>query len=115
MKRRPNSVTAVSLLLIAAGAVGLLYHFKELNPRRPFENAALWLEFVRSLAIVAGGFMLRGQNWARWLAIVWVAFHVIVGALHSFGQFAFHAALCVVFTCILLGRPAADYFRASAS
>jgi hypothetical protein len=114
MKRRPNSVTAVSLLLITAGTVGLLYHFKELDPRRPFENAAVWLELVRLLAIVAGSFMLRGQNWARWLAIVWVAFHVIVGALHSVGQFAFHAALCVVFGYILLRRPAAEYFQGSA-
>jgi hypothetical protein len=112
MERRPLSVSAVSLLLIAAGTVGLLYHFKELNPQHPFENSAVWLELVRLLAVVAGVFMLRGQNWARWLAIAWIAFHVVVGALHSFGQFAFHAVLCTGFTYILLRRPEAEYFRA---
>jgi hypothetical protein len=111
MKRRPLSVSVLSLLLIAAGTVGLLYHFQELNPQHPFENSAVWLELVRLLAIVAGVFMLRGQNWARWLAIAWIAFHAMVGAFHSFGQFAFHAVLCMVFTYILQRPLAAEYFR----
>ena len=48
----------------------------------------------RSAQIVAGVFMLYGHNWARWLLVVWLAFHVIVGALHS--PFPLHHARLVL-------------------
>jgi len=31
-------------------------------------------ESVRLSGIVAGVWMLRGENWARWLAIAWIVF-----------------------------------------
>jgi hypothetical protein len=60
--RRPLSVTLVSLLLIAAGAVRLVYHVTELNPRQSLESDTVWVSLVRVLAIVAGVFMLRGHT-----------------------------------------------------
>jgi hypothetical protein len=62
-------------LLILAGAVGIVYHLSELNLRQPLQNDVLWVELVRIQAIVAGIFLLRGRNWARWLAIAWIGFH----------------------------------------
>ena len=48
------------------------YHFSEL--RQP---EGVWVGLTELLAILSGVFMLRGQNWARWLALAWIAFHVI--------------------------------------
>jgi hypothetical protein len=111
MNRRPLSVTLVSLLLAAAGAVGFVYHFTELNLRHPFQNDAVWVGVIRLLAIVGGVCMLRGKNWARWLAILWVGFHVVVSGFRSFPEFAIHGLLFAIFAYVLFRRPATEYFR----
>ena len=33
------------------------------------------------LAVLAGVFLLKGRNWARWLLLLWIAFHVILPRL----------------------------------
>jgi hypothetical protein len=110
--QRPLSVTLVALVLIIAGLVGLIYQAKELDLHQPFQNDTLWVELVRVLAIVSGIFMLRRSNWARWLAIVWIGFHVAISFLHSWQQVVMHAIVFAVFA-FLLFRPAANrYFRA---
>jgi hypothetical protein len=109
MRKRPISVTIISCVYILAGTVGLIYHARELTVQ-PIPYGALGIEFVRLLAIVAGAFMLRGANWARWLAIAWIAFHVVVGYLHGWAQFATHAAMFVVITFFLVRVPANEYF-----
>ena len=111
MTKRPPSVTVVSILLVAAGAVGLVYHWKEVNVNHPFQNDALLVELVRLLAIVSGVYMLRGCNWARWLAMAWISLHVVLSAFHSFQQFAIHLLVLAVFAYVLFRRAAAEYFR----
>jgi hypothetical protein len=113
MPKRPISVTILSWILIAAGTMGLIYHAREIKTLHPFPYDALLVGFVRVLAIVSGAFMLRAHNWARWLAIVWIAFHVVISYFHSWSEVAMHAVILVVFAYLLL-RPAANsYFRAS--
>ena len=104
MTKRPPSVTVVSILLVAAGAVGLVYHWKEVNVNHPFQNDALLVEFIRLLAIVSGVYMLRGCNWARWLAMAWISLHVVLSAFHSFQQFAIHLLVLAVFAYVLFRR-----------
>ena len=113
MNRRPLSVTVVSLLLAAAGAVGLVYHLTEVNVRHPFQNDIVWVSLVRLAAIVGGVYMLRGRNWARWLAMAWIGFHVVISAFHSFPQFAVHALLFGVFAWTLFRPQATQYFRSA--
>ena len=113
MNKCPLAVTILSWLLIVVGLVGLVYHAKEIDFRQPLQNDTLWVELVRVLAIVSGIFMLRGQNWARWLALVWIGFHVAIGFLHSWQQVVMHALVLLVFAFFLF-RPAANgYFGAS--
>jgi hypothetical protein len=83
MRRRPIVVTVISIVLVIAGAAGLIYHGREL-----WDSSVPWYEtvtiaLVRVLAIVAGVFMLRGRNWARWLAVLWMAFHAVLSIFHS--------------------------------
>jgi hypothetical protein len=113
--RRPLSVTIVALLLIVAGAVGLVYHARELDLRQPLQNDTLWVELVRALAIVSGVFMLRGHNWARWLAIVWIGFHVAISFFHSWQQVVMHAIVFAVFSLSLFRPAATAYFRSVGS
>jgi len=115
MNRRPLSVTLVSLLLAAAGAVGLVYHFTDLNLRHPFQNDAVWIEVIRLLAVVGGVYMLSGKNWARWLAMFWIGIHVVVSGFHSLPEFAIHGLLFAVFAYILFRRPATEYFHTAGS
>ena len=108
---RPRSVTAIGALFIAVGIVGLAYHATELDLAHPFQPDARLVLVVRLLAIVAGVFILRGANWARWLAIAWMAFHVVVSAFNSVGEGLAHAVLLVVIAYVLLRPTASAYFR----
>ena len=38
----------------------------------------LWDGNDRIAGSIAGALMFRGRNWARWLALVWMAFHVAI-------------------------------------
>jgi hypothetical protein len=111
MNRRPISVTLVSLLIAGAGVVGFAYHLSDLSLRHPFQSDVVWIELVRLIAIVCGLYMLRGANWARWLTLLWIGFHVIVSAFHSIPEFAMHALLFAVFAYVLFRPPATSYFR----
>jgi hypothetical protein len=113
MKKRPLPVTILAILLAAAGMVGLIYHLTEIKSLHPFPWDVLWVSVVRVVAIVAGVFMLRGRNWARWLAIVWIGFHVGISAFHSTRELVMHALLLAVFAYFLFRRAANSYFRSS--
>ena len=113
MTRRPLSVTILAVILAAAGTVGLVYHLTEIKSLSPFRWDVLWVSVVREVAIVAGVFMLRGRNWARWLAVAWLAFHVGVSAFHSIRELVMHAILLAVFAYFLFRRAANLYFGAS--
>ncbi len=112
MAKRPISITIVSWVYIVAGIAGIAAHATEFDMRHPFSNDVALALIVRLLAVVAGIFMLRGHNWARWLAIVWIAFHVVMSVFHSFPSAAFHALLLAVFAYFLFRRQSTAYFRA---
>ncbi len=68
---RPHSVTILACVYLAVGTIGFAYHFRELMA---LQHESVWVELTELLAIVSGAFMLRGHNWARWLAIAWFLF-----------------------------------------
>jgi hypothetical protein len=107
---RPLPVTIIGWLFIAAGVVGVAYHATEIDVGAPFDDDVLWVLLVRLLAIVAGVFMLRGANWARWLSIAWIGFHVILSAFHSVSEALAHGVLFAVIAYVLLRREASAYF-----
>ena len=111
MIKRPIPVTIVSYLLIAVGAIGFVYHFSEFYSRHSFASDDIWILVVRLIAIVSGVFMLRGKDWARWLAIAWVAFHVVLSYFHSMREVAMHALFLVVFVVLLFRPGASQFFR----
>jgi len=56
--------------------------------------------------------MLRGLNWARWLLLVWIAYHVLISAFHSLPQLIMHGFLLVVVAYLLFRPTVSAYFRA---
>jgi uncharacterized membrane protein len=111
--QRPLSVTVISLIYIVVGIVGLVFHLVDFKGQLALRSEITWISAVRLLAIVAGIFMLRGHNWARWLALAWMAFHVVLGALNSPSQLVMHAFLLVIFGYFLLRHPASNYFHST--
>ena len=109
-KPRPISITILACVYIAVGILGFAYHFRELIALQP---DSYWIELVEVIAILCGVFMLRGRNWARWLALAWILLHVIVSAFNSIHQFLMHSLICAVIAWILLHPTAARYFRRS--
>jgi hypothetical protein len=108
--KRPLSVMILGCVYIVVGTVGFAYHFAEFRARNAFRYDDFWVELVRLLAIIAGAFMLRGHNWARWLALAWIASHVILSAFHSWGEFAMHCLFCALIAWFLFRPDAERYF-----
>lgn len=109
--KRPLPVLVFGILFILAGTAGLFYHMKE----RTLESDYLLISAIRLLAILGGIFLLLGHNWARWLLLAWLAFHVIVSAFHSMQELAAHTVLLLLFTFFLFRTPASAYFRATSN
>jgi hypothetical protein len=116
VKQRPLSITIISWLFIVFGAIALvaglwpIVHMNGAQLGAEFEKH--WMVHLsRSAQIIAGVFMLYGQNWARWLLVVWLAFHVVVGALHSPFHLITHAVFFLVGLFFLFRPGAAAYFR----
>lgn len=109
MTKPPLTVIAISALFIVAGSVGLVYHATELRIISPFPFEVVWVCFLRLLAIVGGVFLLRGRNWARWVLLAWLAYHVYLGTLHSAQAVIIHALLLAVIG-FLLFRPRVSAF-----
>jgi uncharacterized membrane protein YadS len=105
---RPFSVTGVAWLYIAVGAIALTYHSPELLQGH---SDAFLIEFVELLALIAGVFMLRRHNWARWLALAWAAFHVVLTAFPPFHGLVVHILIFAGIAIILLRSDSAQYFR----
>ncbi|HVP53775.1 MAG TPA: hypothetical protein VMU45_02185 [Candidatus Eisenbacteria bacterium] len=112
MNERPISVTILGYLLIAMGTIGIAYHFAEFKSSRLDEY--IWVLLVRLTAIVCGVFLLRGSDWARWVAMAWIAFHVVISYFHSMQEVAFHAVVLVAFAVVLFRAAANRYFRGHA-
>src|SRR3984893_9394739 len=103
--KRPVSVLILSCLYITVRAVGFAYHFPELIA---FQDDAVWVELTELLAILAGAFMLLNHNWARWLALAWMAFHVAI-SFPVLRQMAVHSIMFVVIAWLLFRPDAGPY------
>jgi len=98
----------IAWLYIVMGAVGFVYHLGELKP--PVQQGAIWVEALRLIAIVSGVYLLRGKNWARWVAVAWMAVHVVVSLFHGAAQVAMHSVFLVAITYFLFFRTSSGRF-----
>jgi hypothetical protein len=115
LNRRPVSVTIISFLLIATGAGGFLSHLAGFRAQGFLQNDFIWISLVSLTAMFCGVYMLRAGNWARWLSIAWIAFHVILSVFHSRLQLAVHILVFAAFAYFLFRPRASEYFRGAGS
>jgi hypothetical protein len=115
MRKRPLSITVVGLLFLITGVVTFGFHLWRAwvwrgSTRGEIHSDVLLILSVSLLALVAGVFMLLGSNWARWLALAWLAFHVVISALNSWQQTVMHTLLFALIAWLLLRPEAAGWF-----
>ena len=114
--KRPLPLTIISWFFIIFGSIallsGLLPYGEITLAQRVAELKGHWMVHLsRILQIVAGVFMLRGHNWARWLLVVWIAFHIVISALHSTFQLVLHVLIFTVILYFVFRRDASSYFH----
>ena len=109
--KRPLTILILGCVYIATGALGIAFHLDDFRSPRLITDGLIWIALVRLAAVVCGAFMLRGANWARWLALAWMAFHVVVGALHSVREVVVHVVFFVAIVYLLFLPEARAYFR----
>jgi len=113
MKRPPVAVVVVSVIYLITGIVTLIFHSLEASRTPRLESDIFWILLVCLLAVVAGAFMLRGYDWARWLALAWMAFHVALSAFHAMRELAVHSLMLVLFAYLLFRPESRSWFRRS--
>ena len=107
--KRPISILVLACVYIAVGVLGFVFHFRELLAGH---SDAVAIEVTELVGLVSGVFLLRRQNWARWLALAWIVFHVGLSAMHPDRNLIVHAALCAVIAWILFQPSARRWFSA---
>jgi hypothetical protein len=98
---------------MVVGLVSTSYHvsqFKILSPTLLGAAETLLMIVIGGAAIAAGYYMLRGQNWARWLALCWTLFHVIVSAFQSPWGLIFHSVFVFLLVLLLFSKEAKEWF-----
>jgi Trk-type K+ transport system membrane component len=109
--KRPISITILASVYLIVGAVGFVVHFREILARHAFQFDDALIELTEVVALVCGVFLLRGRNWARWLALAWIAFHVTISFFDSLQKVAVHGLFLVVIAYFLFRSDARTYFQ----
>lgn len=118
--RRPTTITIIAWLFILVGAAGLLNDLWPLVADTTRQLAKLKADGLadlgpawtsRLLAIVGGAGLLRGRNWARWLLVAWMVFHIGLSVLHSWPELLTHAVIFTPILYFLFLRSAEPFFR----
>lgn len=121
MRQRPRSITLVGWLFIAVGTVGLLNDVWPLLTADAARQLAklkadglgdlgpAWTS--RLLAIVGGAGLLRGHNWARWLLVAWMVFHIGLSILHSVPELLTHGVIFTPLLYLLFRRATEPWFH----
>ena len=111
------SMLVVGVLFLALGALdvyqGVVPIVSSIGRSRLAGDDVLVLA-IGIAAFVGGWQLLRGQSWARWLLVAWMALHVAVSA----GRPATLGAHLAIFGCIaflLFRSRAAPHFMARSS
>jgi len=116
VERRPRSIIVISLLFILLGAVTLVHAALELidTTDRLTDLKSHWMIYLSAIAAIVGGvFLFKGHNWARWLLVLWMAFHIVVGALHGIVPLLTHVVIFSVILFFLFRRAASSYLLQS--
>lgn len=94
-------VIVIAVLYIVVGLGGFASHFNS-----HWHREDILIEATELVAVSCGVFLLRGKNWARWLALAWMALHVVISFL-VITQVAIHLLFLIVIAWVLFRSPKA--------
>jgi uncharacterized membrane protein HdeD (DUF308 family) len=117
VEKRPRSIIVISLLFILLGTITLIHAAMELinTTERLTDLQKHWMIYLSAVAAIVGGaFLFKGHKWARWLLVAWMAFHIVVGALHGLVPLLTHVVIFSVILFFLFRRPASSFLSADA-
>ena len=105
-RRRAPSIVAVGVLFLVLGVLDLWRGIAPMfGAASGLATDDMQVLAIGIAALVGGAFVLRGQNWARWLLAVWMLLHVVISVGHP-GQLIAHLVI-FGFVTFLLFRPGA--------
>jgi hypothetical protein len=104
--KRPFAVTFLGWLFIFVGLAALIYQLI----KGTLDFWMITIVLFELVAVLAGVFLLKGRNWARWLLMAWVAIHVYIGAEHSLSAGVPHLLLLIAVAYFLFTPPDSKYF-----
>jgi len=113
--KRPYEVTVMGWMFIAVGVLAFAYHLTQVPTFHPFPIDLLEIFAVELLAFVAGLYVLRGRSWARWLAVLWMAGHLIGNIFFFRHGILVHAVLLALIAYALFRPASTAYFRSGSS
>ncbi|HEY2861371.1 MAG TPA: hypothetical protein VGJ21_23375 [Terracidiphilus sp.] len=110
MNKRPIAVAVAAILLVIAGLFGLVGAYLNFKSLSANHYGTLWIGAVNLIGVLDGVFILRGYNWARWLAVAWMAFHVAISFFNSIQEVLVHSILLALIAWCLFRGAARAYF-----
>lgn len=120
MKKRPLSITIISWLFLIFGIVmcilAVIPYFQSGSAGFSSLTAVGWGELtllfiIRAISTVCGVYMLIGYNWARWLFVVWLVFHIAISIQSSAWVIIGHTLIAIVVIFFLFRPAASAWFR----
>ena len=110
MRARPISITIVGWLFVAVGAVGLFAQTRKLLDSAAFDDDMAYATASELASLLGGAFLLDARNWARWLLVAWMAFHLVLSAVHDLPKLLVHVAIFAPILYVLFRAPGAAFF-----
>jgi hypothetical protein len=99
------SVVAIAVVYIAVGLGGVISHFP-----RNWKGEDVLIEVTELVALACGVFLLRRKNWARWLALAWMALHVAI-SFPVMSQVAIHTSFLILIAWALFRPDMRGHFQ----
>lgn len=92
-------VIVIAVLYIVVGLGGFASHLPN-----HWQREDILIEATELVAITCGVFLLFGKNWARWLALAWMALHVVI-SFPVTTKVAIHLCFLIVIAWVLFRSP----------
>lgn len=108
---RPIPVVVVSALFILTGILGIVTHINDFRNPNIAAPELVWALIVRLLAVVCGILLLNKIKWARWLAIVWLLYHIVISVFNSASEAISHIVILVIVHILLFLPISVAYFK----
>jgi hypothetical protein len=111
MPSRPLGITVLAALFLIGGVIGVGRTITEGASQQAFLTSGLWALLLNLVAFVCGIFLWLGRDWARWLALAWMAAHAAISLLNSLREALVHCALVLLIAYIVFRPDAQAWFR----